>query len=133
MEKGGFLQNSNFYLYLIQFWSNFHETTWLYCLSKVLPCSLVVLSMQNHVTGKGCLMSFTEGFLIFYFQIKHFSVSLRLFKIYVADQKPQTILSSFLSILNCVIEIEGLVKNSNTDFINVESLWMRHFLKRSPW
>ena len=28
-------------------------------------------------------------------QIKHFSVFLRLFKIYVVDQKPQTIISSF--------------------------------------
>ena len=41
MEKGGFLQNSYFYQYLIQFWSKFHETSWLYCLFKVSPSALV--------------------------------------------------------------------------------------------
>ena len=53
--------------------------------------------MQNYVTGKGCLMSFPEklsfGFLDS--QIKDFPVSIRLFKRYVADQKPQTIISFF--------------------------------------
>ena len=63
--------------------------------------------MRNYVTGKGCLMSFTLGVIIylfisifiylfiylFYSQIKNFSVSLRLFKIYDADRKHQTIIS----------------------------------------
>ena len=42
-------------------------------------------------------MSITLSFFCFCFdpQIKHFSVSLRLFKIYIADQKPQTIISFF--------------------------------------
>ena len=52
------------------------------------------LSMQNYATGKGCLMSFTLGF--FYSQSKRFPISLRQFKIYVADRKPQTIISFFL-------------------------------------
>ena len=64
-----------------------------YIILKVSLCSLVVLSMQNYVTGKGCLMSFR--FFFFYSQIKHFPVSLRLFKIYVVGQRPQTIISLF--------------------------------------
>ena len=45
MEKGVFLQNSNFYWYLIQFLSKFHETLWLYCSLKVSSCALVFLFM----------------------------------------------------------------------------------------
>ena len=54
--------------------------------------------MQNYVTGKGCLMSFTSGFggggggLT---QSKHFLISLRQFKKYAADRKPQTIIFFF--------------------------------------
>ena len=36
--------------------AKFHETSHLYCLLKVLQCILVFLSMENHFTGKGCLM-----------------------------------------------------------------------------
>ena len=66
-----------------------------YCLLKVSPCSLVFLSMQNYVTGKVCSMSFTFGFGFLDSQIERFPVSLRLFKIYVADQKPQTKIAFF--------------------------------------
>ena len=68
--------------------------------------------MQNYVTGKGCFMSFTLGFV---FQIKYFQVSLKLFKIdlHVADQKPQ--FHSLLFILSCAIEKEGLMTKSNTN------------------
>ena len=38
--KRDFLRNSNSYLYLIQLMSKFHETSWLYCLSKVKPYAL---------------------------------------------------------------------------------------------
>ena len=67
-------------------------------------------------------MSFTLGLIFFYSKIKHFLVYLRLFKIHVADQKSQTIISFYpiYSILHCVIEKEGLMTNSNADFINVE-------------
>ena len=41
MKKEGFLQNSNFYLKLIHFWLNCLKTSWLCCLSKVSPCTLV--------------------------------------------------------------------------------------------
>ena len=70
--------------------------------------------MQKYVTGKGCLMSFTLGFIFLDSQIKHLSVSLRLLKIYVAD----------LYTLNCVIEKKGIMTNTNTDFVNVESFWI---------
>ena len=40
-------------------------------------------------------MVFTLGFIFLESQIKHFSVSIRQLKIYVADQKPQTIISFF--------------------------------------
>ena len=53
------------------------------------------LSRENFITGKGCLLSFTF-FFFFYSQSKHFPISLRQFKIYVADRKPQTIISFFL-------------------------------------
>ena len=51
--------------------------------------------------GKGCLMSFTLGYVLVFFdsQSKHFPISLRQFKIYVADLKPQTI-NSFFPIFN---------------------------------
>ena len=49
----------------------------------------ILLSMQNYVTGKGCLMLFTLGFFFFYSQSKHFLIFLRQFKIFVADQKPR--------------------------------------------
>ena len=52
---------------------------------------------------------------------------LRRFKIYVADQKPQTIIS-FFSIYTKLCyrkrglnEKEGLMTNSNTDFMSAES------------
>ena len=91
----------------------------------VSPCSLVVLSMQTYVTGKGFLMSFNLGFIFFDSQIKHFSVSLRLFKIYVTDQKAQTLISFFPSIYSKLfVEEEGLMTNLNTGFINDESFWM---------
>ena len=35
------------------------------CKINLLPCSVVVLSMQNYVTGKGLLMSFTLVFFFF--------------------------------------------------------------------
>ena len=49
--------------------------------------------MQNCVTGKGCSISFTLGFVFLDSQIRHFPVSLRLFKIYIADKKSHTIIS----------------------------------------
>ena len=77
MEKEGFLQNSNFYLrishsVLVKIsWNNgsivylkFHDVQ-------------LFLSMQNYVTGKGCLMSFTLGFGFFDSQSKHFLISFK--------------------------------------------------------
>ena len=54
--------------------------------------------MQNYATGKGCLISFTLGFLFLDSKTEHFPISLRLFKIYtiyIADQKPETIIAVF--------------------------------------
>ena len=52
----------------------------------------LVYLCQNYVTGKGCLMSFTLSFgFIFTLNVNHFLISLRQFKTYVADRKPQTI------------------------------------------
>ena len=52
------------------------------------------LSVQNYVTGEGCLMSFTLGFggVFFDSQSNYCPISLRQFKIDVADPKPQTII-----------------------------------------
>ena len=65
------------------------------------------------------------SFVCFFFdsQSKHFPNSLRQFKIYVADRKPHTIISFFpvYTKLCYIIEKEGLMTNSNTNFINVES------------
>ena len=60
-----------------------HDTLQLYCLLKVSPCSLVFLSMQNYVTGKGCFMSLYFRFWIFGLSNETFPVSLGLFKICV--------------------------------------------------
>ena len=69
-------------------------------------------------------MSFTLGFIFLDSQIKHSSVSLRLLKIYVADQKPQTIISFLPIYTKLCYRKKDLMANSNTDFINVESFWM---------
>ena len=72
------------------------------------------LSMLNYVTGKGCLTSFTLAFVFLFFdyQSKHFPISLRQFKIYVADWKPQTIISFFPVYTKLYYRKRGLNKNS---------------------
>ena len=64
MKKGGFLQNSNFYLYLIQFWSKFHITSWLYCLFKVSPCLFYVCSSPCALVFFFILCHRKRGFLV---------------------------------------------------------------------
>ena len=91
--KRGFCVNS--YEYLIKFLSKSHELHSYIVYLKYHHVQLF-LSMHNYVTGKGCLMSFTLVFFFFFYsQSKHFSISLRQCKIYVADPKPQTIISFF--------------------------------------
>ena len=46
LVKRGLMQNWNFYKYLIQFLSKFHETSMLYCLLKVQHVPLVFLMCE---------------------------------------------------------------------------------------
>ena len=111
-----------FFCYLIQsVLSKFHEILWLYCLLAASACSLVLLSLQNYITGKGCLMSVTY---VFFFFFSHFPFSFRLFKIYVVDQKPQTMISFFFIYTKLCYSKRGPNDKLKRKLCNVESLWL---------
>ena len=78
------------------------------------------LSIKNYVSRKGCLMYFTLRFF-FYSQRKHFPISLRQFKICVADRKPQTIISVFPIYTKLYYRTQTQTKTQNTNYINVKS------------